>query len=124
MPFVLGLLAYLVGLVRRPIDRRLKQRHVGSFVVVAGAVAVTLLWWGLAPEDIHTAYLLGELAGVLSVYLMAWTIDPGRESACPGTVVRRARPDVSPAPPHGLGSTGPACPARSGDRLRTDPHAR
>lgn len=40
MPFVLAFAAYAIRLARRPIDRRLKQRHVGPLVLVAGLVAV------------------------------------------------------------------------------------
>lgn len=74
MTFFLGLVAYVVHLVHRPLDRRLKQRHVGPLAVVAGAGVLVWLWSTLAPAALDTTYLLADLAGVESVYLMAWVM--------------------------------------------------
>ena len=62
--------AYLVWLWRRPIDRGLKQQHIGPLAVVGGLGLVVEVWLRFAPESIRPAYLAGELWGVAAVYLM------------------------------------------------------
>jgi predicted ferric reductase len=73
MPFLATLAIYVVRILRRPMDVRLKLRHVGPAVVSVGAVAMVLAWGRLRPAGIGTSYFVGEILGVLSVYLMTWT---------------------------------------------------
>jgi predicted ferric reductase len=73
MPFLVAIAIYFVRVLRRPMDVRLKLRHVGPVAVMAGAVALVLAWGQLKPAGIATSYLLGEVLGVLAVYLMTWT---------------------------------------------------
>lgn len=73
MPFLAAIAIYLARILRRPMDVRLKLRHVGPVVVAVGAVALVLAWDRLKPAGITTTYLLGEVLGVLAVYLMTWT---------------------------------------------------
>lgn len=73
MPFLVAIAIYFIRILRQPMDVRLKLRHVGPVVVVFGAVALVLAWGRLRPAGITTTYLLGEVLGVLAVYLMTWT---------------------------------------------------
>ncbi len=73
MPFLAAIAIYLAQIMRRPMDTRLKLRHVGPVVVAVGAVTLVLAWDRLSPPGIATSYLFGEVLGVLAVYLMAWT---------------------------------------------------
>lgn len=73
MPFLAAIAIYLGRILRRPMDVRLKLRHVGPVVVAVGAVALVLAWDWLRPAGIATSYLFGEVLGVLAVYLMTWT---------------------------------------------------
>jgi predicted ferric reductase len=73
MAFLAAIAIYLARILRRPMDVRLKLRHVGPVAVVVGAVALVLAWDWLRPADIATSYLFGEVLGVLAVYLMTWT---------------------------------------------------
>jgi predicted ferric reductase len=74
MPVALTLGCYLAWLWRRPIDSRLKMRRLGPVAVVAGGAVIVYAWLGLCPAAITRVYLFGELAGVLSVYLMSVTM--------------------------------------------------
>ncbi|GLY90529.1 ferredoxin reductase family protein [Actinoallomurus iriomotensis] len=73
MPFLVAIAIYVLRIMRRPMDIRLKLRHLGPVVVMTGAVALVLTWDRLRPNGVATSYLLGELLGVLAVYLMTWT---------------------------------------------------
>lgn len=73
MPLLTAIAIYVIRIMRRPIDIRLKLRHLGPVAVVSGAVAAVLAWDRLRPPGIAASYLFGELLGVLAVYLMAWT---------------------------------------------------
>jgi hypothetical protein len=70
MLVALTLGCYVAWLWRRPIDSRLKMRQLGPVAVVAGGAVIVYAWLGLCPATITRVYLFGELAGVLSVYLM------------------------------------------------------
>lgn len=74
MPVVLAALWYLIRLIRRPIDVRLKCRQLGGSSLVVGAVAIIGLWTALRPTGIPNAYFYGDIAGVLAVYLMSWSL--------------------------------------------------
>lgn len=73
MPFLVAIAIYVLRVIRRPMDIRLKLRRAGPVAIVTGAVALVLAWDWLQPSGIATSYLLGEVLGVLAVYLMAWT---------------------------------------------------
>ena len=65
---------YGIVIARRPLDARLKKRHVGPLVMATVGVMLYLAWDWLRPSGISTAYLLGEFAGVSAVYLMTWAL--------------------------------------------------
>ncbi|MEV6621151.1 ferric reductase-like transmembrane domain-containing protein [Amycolatopsis sp. NPDC051106] len=73
MSFLVAIAIYVIRVLRRPMDVRLKLRHAGPLAVVSGAGAVVAAWSKLRPDGIATSYLLGEVLGVLAVYLMTWT---------------------------------------------------
>lgn len=73
MSFLVAIAVYVIRILRRPMDIRLKLRHAGPLAVVSGAGAVVAAWSKLRPDGIATSYLLGEVLGVLAVYLMTWT---------------------------------------------------
>jgi predicted ferric reductase len=73
MSFLVAIAVYVIRILRRPMDVRLKLRHAGPLAVVSGAGAVVAAWSKLRPDGIATSYLLGEVLGVLAVYLMTWT---------------------------------------------------
>jgi predicted ferric reductase len=74
MPFLIAIAIYALRIARRPLDARLKLRHVGPLTVATVAVALYLTWDWLRPPGINAVYFLGEFAGVLSVYLMTCTL--------------------------------------------------
>jgi predicted ferric reductase len=74
MPVALTLGCYLAWLWHRSIDSRLKMRQLGPVAVFAGAAVIVYAWLGLCPKTVTRVYLFGELAGVLSVYLMSVTM--------------------------------------------------
>ena len=53
--------AFVVSVLRRPIDARLKRRYGGPLAVVGGFGLVVLLWARLCPDGIRVVYLAGEL---------------------------------------------------------------
>ncbi|MGW7821581.1 ferredoxin reductase family protein [Streptomyces puniciscabiei] len=74
MPFLIAIAIHLTRILRRPIDRRLKQRQAGPLTVTTGAVLLLITWDRAEPAGITTVYFLGELAGVGAVYLMTWAL--------------------------------------------------
>ena len=70
MPVIAAVILYVVRLVRRPIDARLKKRQAGPIAIVGGLGLVVVAWLRFAPESIGLPYLTGELWGVAAVYLM------------------------------------------------------
>jgi predicted ferric reductase len=70
----LVVLLYLIWLWRRPIDRRLKLSHLGPLITFGGVMAVVLVWTFLYPTGISAKYLIGELSGVVSIFLMTATM--------------------------------------------------
>lgn len=55
-------------------DARLKRRQVGGFAILALGVAVVELWLRARPVGLADAYVFGEIAGVLAVYTMTWSL--------------------------------------------------
>jgi predicted ferric reductase len=74
MPILVAIAIYAVIIARRPIDKRLKKRHVGPLAMASAGVALFLAWDWLHPAGVSTTYFLGEFAGVTAVYLMTWTL--------------------------------------------------
>jgi predicted ferric reductase len=74
MPFLALIVIYAIRIARRPLDVRLKKRHVGPLAAAALEVALYLAWDRLRPGGVSSAYFLGEFAGVTAVYLMAWSL--------------------------------------------------
>jgi predicted ferric reductase len=74
MPFLIAILVYALRIARRPLDERLKMRHAGPLTVAAAGVSVFLAWDWLRPPGISAVYFLGEVAGVIAVYLMTCTL--------------------------------------------------
>ncbi len=74
MPVLLGVFVYWMRLLRRPMDARLKRRRVGGFTIVALGVVVVKLWLSARPAGLADAYVFGEIAGVLGVYTMTWSL--------------------------------------------------
>ncbi|HEX6520279.1 MAG TPA: hypothetical protein VF070_09755, partial [Streptosporangiaceae bacterium] len=74
MLILIAIAVYAVIIARRPIDKRLKKRHVGPLAMVSGGVALFVAWDWLRPASVSTTYFLGEFAGVSAVYLMTWTL--------------------------------------------------
>ena len=74
MLILIAIAVYAVIIAKRPIDKRLKKRHVGPLAMVSGGVAIFLAWDWLRPASVSTTYFLGEFAGVSAVYLMTWAL--------------------------------------------------
>ena len=74
MLILIAIAIYAVIIARRPIDKRLKKRHVGPLAMASGGVALFLAWDWLHPAGVSATYFLGEFAGVTAVYLMTWTL--------------------------------------------------
>ncbi|MFE4612525.1 hypothetical protein ACFRK5_29945 [Streptomyces niveus] len=51
--------------IARPLDTRLKKRHVGPLSVTTGAVMLYLAWGWLRPDGLSAVYFIGEFAGGL-----------------------------------------------------------
>lgn len=62
---------YLVRLLRRPIDVRLKRARLGAITMLAGGVVLIIVWTHLWSTSLAPGYRWGELAGVGSVYLLS-----------------------------------------------------
>lgn len=73
IPFLAAVI-YWWRVLRRPIDSRLKWRQTGPFTVLTSAVLVAGLWLDRAPRPLPAGYRWGELAGVLAVLAMAWSL--------------------------------------------------
>lgn len=71
MPIAVALLAYLGRLFTRRLDIRLKLRQVGPALLVASAAFVPVLWLHEQPPGLAVLYAVGEIAGVLAVFLMS-----------------------------------------------------
>jgi hypothetical protein len=95
MPALLAVLIYWFRVLRRPMDARLKRRHVGSSAIFAAGTGVVVLWVNGRPTTLPSRYEWGELAGVMAVYLFTWVADPGYPRTVAGAVVRRPGPYVS-----------------------------
>ena len=67
MPFLLAVGAFIVAVLRKPIDARLKRRYFGPLAVVTGFGLIVLGWVALCPPNVQTVYLAGEVCGVTSI---------------------------------------------------------
>ena len=74
MLFLIAIAFYAVVIARRPIDARLKRRHVGPLAMASVGVVLYLAWDWLRPGGVSTVYFVGEFAGVSAVYLMSWSL--------------------------------------------------
>jgi predicted ferric reductase len=74
MPALLAVLIYWFRVLRRPMDARLKRRHVGSSAIFAAGTGVIVLWVNGRPTTLPSRYEWGELAGVMAVYLFTWSL--------------------------------------------------
>ena len=70
MVVLVAIAAYVVRILRRPVDVRLKRRQGGPVVVVGGLGLLIFLWLRFSPEDVGAGYLTGEMWGVSAVFLM------------------------------------------------------
>ena len=70
MLILIAIVFYAVLIARRPIDRRLKKRHVGPLSIAGVGVVLFLAWDWLHPQSVGTTYFVGEFCGVSAVYLM------------------------------------------------------
>jgi predicted ferric reductase len=73
MPVLAGLL-YWLRILRRPMDARLKRRHVGASILVTLGAVVVVIWERARPPGLANSYFWGEVAGVLVVYLLTWSL--------------------------------------------------
>src|SRR5712671_805910 len=74
MPVLLAMVVYWIRLLRRPLNVALKRRHIGSSAIFLLGFGVVVLWDRQRPAGLSAAYTFGEIAGVLAVYLMTWTL--------------------------------------------------
>jgi len=74
MPVVAAVLLAWGRILRRPVDVRLKQRHVGPSAVVLLCSAVYLTWDRCRPGGFAATYFYGELAGVLGICLLSCSL--------------------------------------------------
>jgi predicted ferric reductase len=74
MAVLLAVVVYWIRLLRRPLNAALKRRHVGSSAIFLLGFGVIVLWDRQRPAGLSAAYTFGEIAGVLAVYLMTWTL--------------------------------------------------
>ena len=56
MPIFVALAVYLIRIVRRPMDVRLKRRYMGPLVLAAVAVVIAELWVQGRPAGISGSY--------------------------------------------------------------------
>ena len=70
MPFLIAIVAAVVRILRKPLDARLKKRQIGPLAIAAAGVVLALIWDWTRPPGFDLAYLVGDVAGVLGVYLM------------------------------------------------------
>ena len=70
MAVLVAIAAYVVRILRRPVDARLKRRQGSPVVVVGGLGLLIFLWLRFSPEDVGAGYLTGEMWGVSAVFLM------------------------------------------------------
>ena len=59
MPVFAAIAAFVVAVVRKPIEPALKRRYAGPLAVVAGAAIVVAVWLRFCPDEIAFAYLVG-----------------------------------------------------------------
>jgi len=74
MPIFLAILGYWIHLLRRPMDARLKRRLAGASAILVLGIALVALWVRQRPAGLTDLYVWGEIAGVLAVYLMTWSL--------------------------------------------------
>jgi predicted ferric reductase len=74
VPAFIALLIHAVRILRKPMDRRLKQRQGGPFLLVLLAFTMLALWVDNWPSGLAASYFWGELSGVFAIYLMCWSL--------------------------------------------------
>src|ERR1022692_91600 len=74
MPALVAVLVYWFRVLRRPMDVRLKRRHVGGSAVLILGAGMIVLWVQERPMTLPGRYEWGELAGVMAVYLFTWSL--------------------------------------------------
>lgn len=74
MPALVAVLVYWFRVLRRPMDVRLKRRHVGGSAVLTLGAGMIVLWVQERPMTLPGRYEWGELAGVMAVYLFTWSL--------------------------------------------------
>jgi predicted ferric reductase len=74
MPALVAVLVYWFRVLRRPMDVRLKRRHVGGSAVLTLGAGMIVLWVQERPMTLPGRYKWGELAGVMAVYLFTWSL--------------------------------------------------
>jgi hypothetical protein len=55
-------------------DARLKRRHVGASTLLTLGAMVVVVWERARPPGLAGSYFWGEVAGVVVVYLLAWSL--------------------------------------------------
>ena len=73
MPLLIAAVVYWVRVLLRPIDPRLKRRHVGGFLIIAIGVVLVGLWVRQRPGP-SNSWFWGEVLGVLAVYVLCWSL--------------------------------------------------
>ena len=91
---LVAVLIYWFRVLRRPMDARLKRRHVGGSAVLTLGAGMIVLWVQERPMTLPGRYKWGELAGVMAVYLSGERLTErglsGRPHPAPGPRTRRA----------------------------------
>ncbi|MET7451604.1 ferredoxin reductase family protein [Streptomyces sp. NPDC005574] len=74
MSLLVAIALYALRILRRPLDGRLKRRCFGPIVVTVLAVDLGLIWNEGRPNGVDGVYFLGDLAGLLAVYMMTLSL--------------------------------------------------
>ncbi|MFF0011322.1 ferric reductase-like transmembrane domain-containing protein [Streptomyces sp. NPDC005374] len=74
MSLLIVIALYALRILRRPLDGRLKKRYFGPIVVAVLAVDLGLVWNEGRPTGVDGIYFLGDLAGLMAVYMMTLSL--------------------------------------------------
>ncbi|MFI7505063.1 ferric reductase-like transmembrane domain-containing protein [Streptomyces sp. NPDC049687] len=74
MSLLIAIALYALHILRRPLDGRLTRRCFGPIVVTVLAVDLGLIWNEGRPTGVDGIYFLGDLAGLLAVYMMTLSL--------------------------------------------------